>query len=275
MSKEYNKTITIQNETLIGKFPVENYDNCNIIFQNCTFIGFDFHSNRNSIEFQGKNTFCETIYLEAYKIIIKENIDTNNLNSLSIHASFLKIREGMEIKGAGDIRIISDMLSLQNNKIESMTDLMIQSSIEASYQNCIFTGKNGVKITTLRGNLKLENSKVEVTDSRMKEYDDEKINGAYISCYGALSHMYLLNSIIKTDVLEINHPNYMVVKNTELQRAREYGRFLSRNQENIIQVFNYNYIEEETPLEQFYKPIEEEKKGKSKILELFGFKKSA
>ena len=109
----------------------------------------------------------------------------------------------------------------------------------------------------------------------MKEYDDEKINGAYISCYGALSHMYLLNSIIKTDVLEINHPNYMVVKNTELQRAREYGRFLSRNQENINQVFNYNYIEEETPLEQFYKPIEEEKKGKSKILELFGFKKSA
>ena len=69
----------------------------------------------------------------------------------------------------------------------------------------------------------------------------------------------------------------MVVENTELSKAGDYGRFLSRNQEKNGQIMSHNYIDEQTILDQFYEQIEVEKGNKSKILELIGiaFKKSA
>lgn len=278
MSKEYGKILVIHDDTLFGKFPTEDYENCTFVFKNCTFINFEFRSRKNAIEFLDGNKFCESIYLDAVKVIGKAMIDTSNLETLSIDGGYLKMPEGMSIRTMGDISISSDIQSLQRNRLESMSGLTLQSSNGVTtYQNCEFIGKSGVKISTLRGDLRIENCEMEAIASNVKGFDDEQLNGVHISCYGVGAHMYLLNSDIKTDVLEITHPNYMVVRNTDLYKVGDYGRFLSRNHEKLGQVLSHNYIESETSLDQFYQSIELEKKNKSKILELFGsaFKKSA
>lgn len=276
MSKINQKTILIKDETLFGTFPVEDYQNCILMFQNCTFIKFQFRSQDSSIEFLNGNIFCETILLDASKVVMKEFINTKNLESLSINGRYFKMPKGMNIKAVGDISIKSDIHLFQNNKLESMTGITLQSSGGITvYQNCEFIGKYGVKISKLRGDLQIENCEIEVTESEIKERDDDNLNGVSISCYGKNSHFSLLDTNIKTDVLEVIHPNQVSIHNTNLYREKEYGRFLSRNQECPVQVFNYNYIEAETLLDTFYKSAIEGKKNKSKILELLGFKKSA
>lgn len=278
MSKEYGKILVIHDDTLFGSFPTEDYENCTLVFKNCTFINFKFRSRVNSIEFLEGNKFCESISLDAPKVIMKSNINTDNLERLSINGGYFKMPEGMNIRAVEDIQIASDIQSLKHNRIESMAGLTLQSSYGTTvYQDCEFKGKYGIKISALRGDLRMEGCELEVTDSNVKELEDDYINGIHISCYGNGSHMYLLNSDLKTDVLEITHPSYMVVHNANLYKVGDHGRFLSRNQEHIGQVTSHSYIESETLLDRFYKQIEIEKRNKSKILELFGsaFKKSA
>lgn len=278
MSKEYGKVIVIKDETLTSKFRTEDFENCTFIFENCTLMNFYFRSTKNSIEFSSGNTFCESIYLDAKKVIIKEKIHTENLDSLSINGGYFKMPEGATLKAFGSIAISSDIQSLKNNCITTMSTLILQSSIgTTTYQNCSFTSKYGIKIATLRGNLKIENCELNVTDANPKISECDHLNGIYLSCYGKNSRMQLISNIIKTDILEIVHPNYMMVHNTELYRMNGYGRLLSRNQEHLNKVMSYNYIEEETHLDQFYQAIELEKNNPSKILGLFGiaFKKSA
>lgn len=278
MSREYGKVIVIHDDTLIGKFQTDGYENCTFVFKNCTFLNFEFCSRRNLLEFSSGNRLCEKIVLDAYKVVMKEHVNTENLESLSINGGYFKMPEGMNMRASGDISIISDIQSFKKNRIESLSALTLQSSNGTTvYRDCSFIGRYGVKISTLRGNLRVEHSEIEVTDSKVKAFEEERLNGIYLSCYGIGSHMHLLGNVMKTDVLEIIHPNYMVVQNTELDKTGEYGRFLSRNQERNGQLISHSYIDEETILDHFYTPIESEKRNKLKILELFGmaFKKSA
>lgn len=272
MSRQYGKTIIIHDDTLIGRFAIDGYENCTFVFQNCTFLNFEFYSRRNSIEFSNGNRFCESIVLDAAKVVMKETVNTENLGALSINGGYFKMPEGANMRASGDISIISDIQSFHKNRIESLSALTLQSSTGTTvYRDCAFIGKYGVKISTLKGNLRIEHSEIEVTDSKVKTFEEERLNGIYLSCYGVGTRMHLLGSVIKTDVLEVTHPNYMVVENTELSKAGEYGRFLSRNQERNGKVVSHSYIEEQTLLDQFYDQIEAEKGNKSKILELIGF----
>lgn len=278
MSKQNGKTIVIHDDTLIGKFPADEYLNCTFVFQNCTFLNFEFYSRRNALEFATGNRFCERIVLDAAKIVMKEAVDTENLASLSINGGYFKMPEGMNMRASGDISIISDIQSFKKNRIESLSAVTLQSSTGTTvYRDCTFIGRYGVKISTLKGNLRIEHSEMKVTDAKVRTFEEEHLNGIYLSCYGIGTKMHLLENVIKTDVLEVNHPNYMVVENTELEKAGEYGRFLSRNHEKKGKVMSHNYIDKETLLDQFYEQIEVEKGNKSKILELIGFafKKSA
>lgn len=275
MSKTYGKAIAICNETLFGNFPANDYENCTIIFKNCTFIDFQFFSRANSIELHAGNTFCESILLDATKVIMKESINTENLTSLSINGGYFKMPEGAQLRALSDLSISSDIQSFKKNHLESLSSVMLQSSYGTTvYQDCEFIGKHGVKISALKGDLKIENCLIEATASRVDNQDENCLNGIYLSCYGSRSHMYLVDDIVKTDVLECTHPNYMVVRNTELYKIGEYGRFLSRNQEIPGHILSQNYLEEETSLDEFY-PTIEAKKNKLKLLELFGFKKVA
>ncbi len=278
MSKHYGKTIVIHDDTLIGRFSTDGCENCTFVFQNCTLLNFEFCSRRNSIEFINGNRLCESVVLDAAKVVIKEFVGTENLESLSINGGYFRMPEGMNMRASGDISIISDIQSFSKNRIESLSALTLQSSTGTTvYRNCSFIGRYGVKISALKGNLRIEHSEIEVTDSRVKTFEEDHLNGIYLSCYGIGTRMHLLGNVIKTDVLEVTHPNYMVVTNTELDKAGEYGRFLSRNQERNGQIISHSYIEEQTLLDQFYSKIEAEKENKSKILELIGiaFKKSA
>lgn len=269
MKKELGKTIVIQNDTLIGTFLTDHYQNCTFVFRNCTFLNFEFHSRKNAIEFSSENRFCEKMVLEASKVVIKSPINTENLDSLFITGNLFKMSEGTNLKATGEVSIMVDLVSLQRNKIESLFSLTLQSKQETLYRNCVFSGKNGMKISTLCGNMRIENTELKVTDAKVKEVEEERINGLYLSCYGVDTSMYLLGNTIKTDVLEIIHPNHMIVQNTELEKIREYGRFLSRNHEHQAQIISYSYIEPEIKLDHFYTAVEP--KNKSKILELFGF----
>ncbi len=278
MSRQYGKTIVIHDDTLIGKFPTDGYENCTFIFKNCTFLNFEFYSRRNSLEFSIGNRLCEKIVLDAYKVVMKEAVNTENLGALSINGGYFRMPEGMNMRASGDISIVSDIQSFNKNRIESLSALTLQSSTGTTvYRDCAFVGRYGVKISALKGNLRIEHSEIEVTDSKVKTFEEDHLNGIYLSCYGTGSRMHLLGNVIKTDVLEVTHPNYMVVENTELDKAGEYGRFLSRNQEKSGKLISHSYIEEQTLLDQFYEQIEVEKGNKSKILELIGFafKKSA
>lgn len=278
MSRKYGKTIMVRDDTLIGKFSTDEYENCIFVFQNCTLLNFEFYSRRNSIEFINGNRFCESITLDAAKVVMKEAVNTENLGALFINGGYFKMPEGMNMRASGDISIISDIQSFNKNRIESLSALTLQSSTGTTvYRDCAFIGRYGVKISALKGNLRIEHSEIEATDSKVKMFEEEHLNGIYLSCYGVGTRMHLLGSVIKTDVLEVTHPNYMVVENTELDKAGDYGRFLSRNQEKNGQVISHSYIEKQTLLDQFYEQIEVEKENKSKILELIGFafKKSA
>lgn len=276
MSKIYGKTIIIRNETLFGSFPANDYENCTLVFKNCTFIDFEFFSRRNCIELQAGNQFCESVLLDAKKVIMKDGINTENLTSLCINGGYFKMPEGAELSALSDLSISSDIQSLKKNKLVSLSSLTLQSSYGTTvYQGCKIVGKYGVKISALKGDLRIENCEIEVTDAKTRGIlDDEHLNGVYLSCYGSNSHMHLVGDKLKTDVLECTHPNYMVVRNTGLYKIGEYGRFLSRNQEIPGHILSQNYLEEETLLDEFY-PTIEIKKNKSKILELFGLKKVA
>lgn len=278
MSRQYGKTIVIHDDTLIGKFLTDGYENCTFVFQNCTFLNFEFYSRINSLEFSSGNRFCERVILDATKIIMKEAVNTENLESLSVNGGYFRMPDGMNMRASGDISIRSDIQSFKKNRIESLSALTLQSSTGTTlYQDCVFIARYGIKISALKGNLRIEHSEIEVTDSRVKTFEEDHLNGIYLSCYGIGTRMHLLGNVIKTDVLEVTHPNYMVVANTELDKAGEYGRFLSRNQERNGQVISHSYIAEQTILDSFYDQIEAEKGNKSKILKLIGiaFKKSA
>lgn len=278
MSKQNGKIIVIHDDTLIGKFPTDEYSNCTFVFKNCTFLNFEFYSRRNALEFASGNRFCEKIALDAAKIVMKETVNTENLESLSINGGYFKMPEGMNLRASGDISIISDIQSLKKNRIESLSALTLQSSTGTTvYRECTFIGRYGVKISALKGNLRIEQSEMQVTDSKVKTFEEDHLNGIYLSCYGIGTKMHLISNVIKTDVLEVNHPNYMVVENTELDKTGEYGRFLSRNHEKNGRIISYNYIDAETLLDKFYEQAEVGKGNKSKILELIGFafKKSA
>ncbi len=275
MSKISGKTIIIRNETLFGSFPADDYENCTLVFKNCTFIDFKFFSRKNSIELQAGNQFCESILLDAKKVIMKDTVNTENLTSLTINGGYFKMPEGAELRALSDLSISSDIQSLKKNRLVSLSGLILQSSYGTTvYRDCTLIGKYGVKISALKGDLRIENCEIKVTDSKVKEEVDEHLNGVYLSCYGSNSHMHLVGDIVKTDILECTHPNYMVVRNTGLYKIGEYGRFLSRNQEIPGQILSQNYLEDETLLDEFY-PTIEIKKNKSKILGLFGFKKVA
>lgn len=276
MAKEYRKIFIIPDDTIFGMFPTEDYEYCTFIFKNCTFVNFEFCSRMNSIEIVDCK-FCEKVKLDARNVVIKESLDTNNLESLSINGKYFRMPEGTKITASKEISIASDIQSLKNNTIEGADSLTLQSTEgTTTYQNCHFKAKYGIKISMLKGNLKLENSEVEVTDSNVKEHEDNHMNGISIACYGKGTHMYLLNNNIKTDVLNVNHPNYIVVKNTELYKVGEHGRFLSRNQEHFEQLISHSYIDYQTVLDSFYKSEQKEKVNQSKILQLFSsFKKSA
>lgn len=270
MAKEYGKIIVIQDDTLNGFFSTDGYENCTFVFRNCTLINFEFRSRKNSIELTMGDKLCEGVVLDAPKVIMKEQVNTENLDHISINGGYFKMLEGTSLKAFGDIFIASDIQSLKKNKVESMGSIVLQSSYGTTlYSSCQFRAKYGIKVSALRGDLKIENSTINVTNSDVKALYDDQMNGVYLLGYGIHSKMYLLGNMIQTDVLEITHPNYMVVHNTELNKTGEYGRFLSRNQESNGQVLSHSYIEEETLLDHFYTSIEEEKGKKSKILELF------
>lgn len=270
MAKEYGKLIVIQDDTLNGFFPTGGYENCTFVFQNCTLINFEFRSRKNSIELAMGDHLCEKIILDAPKVILKEQVNTENLDYISINGGYFKMPEGAHLNAFGDIFIASDIQSMKKNKIESMGSIVLQSSYGTTlYSSCQFRAKCGIKISALRGDLKIDNSIIHVTNSDVKALYDDQMNGVYLLGYGVHSKMYLLGNTIQTDVLEITHPNHMIVHDTELNKIGEYGRFLSRNQESNGQVLSHSYIEEETVLDHFYSFNEEEKRKKTKILELF------
>ncbi len=274
MSKVLGKTIIVHDETLFGTFQMTDYEHCTFLFKNCTLMNFKFHSRTNTIELLSENKFCESIYLDAPKVTFRENVDTSNLTSLSINGGCFKMLEGTTLKALGRISITSDVQSFQKNKLESLSSLTLQSTYgTTSYENSELIGKTGIKISTLHGNLRINNCKLVALESKMKEVEQESINGVYLACYGTNTHMRLTRSTITSDVLEIIHPNEIEVEETELYKQGEYGRFFSQNQENPKQTRTHNYIDQQTDLGQFYQS--EPEKNKTKILELFGLKKAA
>lgn len=274
MSKVSGKTIIVHDDTLFGKFQMDDYEHCTFLFKNCTFINFRFYSRTNTIELLGENRFCESIDLDAPRVVLRETVNTDNLISLSINGGYFKMLEGTALKALGPISITSDIQSFHKNKLETYASLTLQSSHGmTSYENSELIGKTGVKISSLRGNLKIENCTIDASESKLKDTEKEKINGVYLACYGVSTHMQLENNMITTDVLEIIHPNEIIVQKTELYKRGDYGRFFSRNHENPRQVQSHSYIDSETQLDQFYQSKTEE--NKIKILELFGLKKAA